>query len=321
MSKLFINGYEIDASITDILEKVRTVISNGKLKDYTQKPAYVMVTCPFHKDGLEDKPSCGITSTTSGELEYGTFHCFTCGEKGTLVHFIASCFEKSDEFAKKWLINNFGKLRSDNSIVQELEEINLYKKEIKPKEFKYNFSKCESFHPYMNKRKLNTEVCKKFKVMYEKSTNSLIFPVWDENGKLVSITRRNVSHKQFILESNKDKPVYLLNFIKEENTNTVYVCESQINALTLWGWGYKAVALFGTGSAHQYEILNNSEIKHYVLCLDGDEAGHKGTLRFIKNIRKDVFIDIVKIPKGRDVNDLTKQEFENLEIISSTEYK
>jgi DNA primase len=129
------------------------------------------------------------------------------------------------------------------------------------------------------------------------------------------ITSRNVSNKYFHIEKNKDKPVYLLNFINRENIDKVYVCESQINALTLWTWGYPAIALFGTGSSHQYEILNKCGIRNYVLCFDGDIAGNKGRNRFIEKIRNDVLISYKSIPDGKDVNDLTKEQFEKLEEI------
>ena len=95
----------------------------------------------------------------------------------------------------------------------------------------------------------------------------------------------------------------------------MYVCESQINALTLWSWGYPAIALFGTGSSHQYDILNKSGIRNYILCFDGDAAGLKGKDRFLQNIRKDVLVSYVPIPMGKDVNDLTKEQFESLEKI------
>mgnify|MGYP003317035844 CR=1 FL=1 len=129
------------------------------------------------------------------------------------------------------------------------------------------------------------------------------------------ITSRSTVDKRFYIEKDKDKPVYLLNFIKEDNISTVYVCESQINALTLWSYGYPAIALFGTGSSYQYEILNRSPIRNYILCFDGDEAGDKGRARFMKNIRNDVLVSYKKIPFGKDVNDLSKEEFDKLEII------
>ena len=34
---------------------------------------------------------------------------------------------------------------------------------------------------------------------------------------------------------------------------------------------------------------------------------------FIKNMPDDIIIDIIQLPQGKDVNDLTKEEFDNLE--------
>ena len=79
-------------------------------------------------------------------------------------------------------------------------------------------------------------------------------------------------------------------------------------------WGYPAVALLGTGSAKQFEILNKTGIREYNLAFDGDSAGDKGIEKFKKAIRKDVFVNVIRIPRGKDVNDLTKKEFEELEI-------
>ena len=171
------------------------------------------------------------------------------------------------------------------------------------------------YHPYMWKRGLSKEVVDRFGIGYDKKYNSITFPVWDESGHLVMITSRNVSNKYFHIEKDKDKPVYLLNFINQDKIDKVYVCESQINALTLWSWGYPAVALFGTGSLHQYDILNKSGIRNYVLCFDGDAPGLKGKDRFVQNIRKDVLVSYITIPMGKDVNDLTKEQFENLDEI------
>ena len=129
------------------------------------------------------------------------------------------------------------------------------------------------------------------------------------------VTERSVNNKYFYITEDVIKPVYLLNFIKKENITTVYVVESQINALTLWSWGYPAIALIGTGSPHQYEVLKKSGIRNYILCFDGDEAGDKGTNRFKKNMSSDVFISTKLITRGKDVNKLTKEEFDNLPLI------
>ena len=58
--------------------------------------------------------------------------------------------------------------------------------------------------------------------------------------------------------------------------------------------------------------MKKSGIRNYILCLDGDEAGHKGTERFKANMNNDVFISVKHIPDGKDVNDLTKEEFDKV---------
>ena len=80
----------------------------------------------------------------------------------------------------------------------------------------------------------------------------------------------------------------------------------------LWGFGYPAIALIGTGGKKAYNILRKSGIRIYHLCLDGDLAGRHGILRFIKNMPDDIIIDIIQLPQGKDVNDLTKEEFDKL---------
>ena len=64
-----------------------------------------------------------------------------------------------------------------------------------------------------------------------------------------------------------------------------------------------------------YNILKKSGIRSYTLCLDGDAAGDKGIARFKANMPEDVLITVKKIPRGRDVADLTKEQFDSLEVI------
>jgi DNA primase len=110
------------------------------------------------------------------------------------------------------------------------------------------------------------------------------------------------------------KPIYGLDYIK---SNEVIVCESVINALTCFSYGREAIALFGTGSASQADILKNSNIRHFILALDPDTAGISGTNRLVKALDNKL-VSILPVPKGKDINDLTREEFysclENLQI-------
>lgn len=312
MSDLILDSYLIDEPIINILTKLRSELTNGKLAFIEQKNDYVRVTCPDHKSGLERHASCSVYCG-DGDLQYGYYNCLTCGSKGNLRLFVAKCFDKPYEFGKQWLIENFGHIYVTNKI--SLEEINLTK-EKKEKDY-LDESILEGFsdyHPYMTKRGLSDEIIKKFELKYDPEYQAIVFPVRDLKGNLVGLTRRSVKNKRFWLQAGFDKKnIYLLYNIIKDGVREVYVCESQINALTLESWGYRAIALFGAGTTEeQIDVLNKTGIKHYILCYDNDPAGKKGASRFKKFIRKDVFVDEVTMPEGRDINDLTKEEFERL---------
>ena len=314
---LIIRDKCIDAPIEVILNTLKRQLHNGKLKDITENiKDNISVTCHVHKDGYERNPSCNIyTSRDNNNVEYGTVHCFTCGYRARLPDFINTCFGTNDaSFGENWLLENFGVSFEDN--VRYLPEIVLKSKQEKKYLDESLLDNFAYYHDYMWKRGLSKNVVDYFKIGYDQSKNMIVFPVWDEYGNLVMLTRRSVKDKTFLIDKDVDKPVYLLNVINKFNYKEVYVCESQINALTLWSWGYPAIALFGTGSKYQYDILNKCGIRHYILCFDGDEAGDKGAYRFRNNIRNDVFVSQKVIPNNRDVNDLTKEQFDNLQIIS-----
>jgi hypothetical protein len=312
--ELIVDGKVIDTPIMTILTTLKSEIHNGLLKDIDRETQdNIPVTCPIHKNGREHKPSCSVYCRKDNDrVEYGKVHCFTCGYTADLPTFVGDCFGADTEFGKKWLLLRFG--TNSGNITDYLEPIIL-----EPPEKEYLdesiLNKYMYYHPYMWKRGLSKEVVDKFGVGFDKDHNAITFPVWDEQNRLVMITSRSVYTKYFHIQANKDKPVYLLNFINRDNIDRVYVCESQINALTLWSWGYPSVALFGTGSHYQYDILNKCGIRNYILCFDGDSAGDKGRDRFLRNIRKDVLVSYKKIPMGKDVNDLTKEQFEKLEEI------
>ena len=325
--QLIIRDYVITEPIVNILNKVRGELTNGKLRYFKEKGNQIKVTCPHHNDGKEHDPDCYINaSSDSKDLEYGYCHCFACGFSGRLSKFIGECFDKDESFGEKWLVDNFGHSVVDEQ-VDDLYDFNIVSDlELSQKnETKYLdesiLDTMQTWHPYLDKRGISREVCNKFKIRYEPETKCVVFPVYDENDKLYMLTRRSVESKKFIIDSDKEKPIYLFNVIKKNNINEVTICESQFNALTLMSWHIPAIALFGTGTQHQYDLLNKSGILHYYLAFDGDGAGDRGIKRFLQHIRNDVFVDIIVMPRGKDVNDLTEEEFNSLKIISSDEWR
>jgi DNA primase len=311
--RLIIKKRAIDAPIDIILKKVQS--ETKYLKDIQTKKEDVICTCPFHKNGQENHPACFVLNSKDSDMEYGTFHCFACGESGSLSKLIGKCYGENSEFGKNWLIENFGSTFIEYT--EYLPKIEPNKKEYLDESVlnSFEYDNEDALNYLINKRHLNKEILKEFKVGFEKESNSVTFPCWDVHNNLVGIFRRNIYTKFFTIPQIDPKPIYLLNFIIKNGISSVVVCESQINALTLWGWGIPAIALFGTGSSAQYDILKKSGIRKYFLAFDGDLAGEIGANKFSNYIGKDVLVNKIVLPKGKDVNDLTMEEFKALPIM------
>ena len=317
MSSVIIRDRVLELDIHEALKKVKSELTNGKLENIKVSGDSLSVPCPFHKDGLERHNSCMIYCG-DGELPAGSFHCFTCSESGNLAKFIGACFDKDKIFGEDWLLENY----SYNFVKKELTLPVIDLDQKKEEAHHLDESVLEQFsdyHPYMSKRKLTDDIIKKFEIKYDPLTKSIVFPVRDLSGKISFLTRRSIdgllpNGARYMLDKGADKNViYLLYNILKEDIKEVIVCEGQINALTSWSYGHPAVALLGAGTSEsQIEVLNNTGIKHYILCYDNDPAGRKGAGRFKKFIRKDVFVDDIIMPEGKDINDLSKEEFEDL---------
>lgn len=299
-----------------ILHQIKRELTNGKLKDIEkQRGQNIRVTCPRHKMGYENHPSCDVFADRKDKFtQYGKVHCFSCGYIADLDQFVNECFEETGDFGKEWLLQH-----CDTAFVSEvsyLPEIVLNsstaKKELMDESL---LQKYAYYHNYMWERKLSREIVDLFEVGYDPKQNTLTFPVRDEKGQLLFITRRSVNSHFFVIPETVEKPVYLLYYILQNNIKSVAVCESQINALYCWTLGIPSIALFGTGSSNQYKLLKQSGIRVFNLYFDGDSAGHKGAERFKKAMPSDILVNTYILPEGKDVNDLSKEEVYSLKCV------
>ena len=77
-----------------------------------------------------------------------------------------------------------------------------------------------------------------------------------------------------------------------------------------------AVALLGTGNPYQVEQLKRLGVREFILGLDADDAGRKGTARMKKALRDVAIVwEFQGIPEGKDLNDLSYAEFQQLTLI------
>lgn len=310
----------INAEVIEILTLLKTHLNLMGINLLSQiKPGRdnIQVTCPNHANGQEKKASCGIRTTEAEGKEVGQCHCFTCGYTVSLPVFISNCFGKFDggNYGKKWLLKHFsGETDTSNrklglKLTRASSRAKLGQDYISEEELEsYRY-----IHPYMYKRGLTDEIIEKYDIGYDKNTDCITMPIRDKNGKTLFFCRRSVKSKFFNYPSGVEKPIYGI-YELPKDCKEIVVCESVFNALTCVKYGKPAIALLGTGNSWQYEQIKELPVRRIILGFDGDEAGDNAAIRFKKNVTNKI-VHQYEIPRGKDINDLTKEEFDNLRVL------
>lgn len=280
-------------------------------------PDNIMVSCLYHKNGQERKPSAGIKKSD------GTYHCFACGEVHSLQEVISYSFGHTDDitgaFGWNWLLKNFVTIEVEErkSIPLDFSRNKSGKSSTKYYVDEDELDKYREYHPYMWKRKMTPDIVEKFDIGYDRDTRCITFPVRDIHGGTLFVARRSVVTKFFNYPSGAEKPVYGLYELSQlyKQPDELIICESMIDAITCWVYGKPAVALNGLGNDLQFKQLNDLTIRKFILATDNDEAGRKARMRLRKNITRHIISEYV-LPDGRkDINELSEDEFENLQEI------
>lgn len=315
-----VNGLMIQAEGIDIVEEVRNQLSaNGiqLLHTIRMGNGNVQFSCPSHKNGQEKKPSCGMSLTPTYKggrlIPAGTVHCFTCGYTASLPEFISHCFGKQDAgmFGNRWLKKNYTALTVTTRQPVTLNMArgrNVLKTEEKLIIPESVLDSYRYYHDYMYERKLTNEIIDLFDVGYDKKTQCITFPVKDLEGDVVFVQTRSVKTKFHHYAAGVNKTDYIYGAYEVlkyyPDATDVVVCESIINALTLWTIGIPAVALMGVGGGRQYEILASLPFRCYTLALDPDPAGQEAMDKIIARLKRKKVLFRYIYPDSRDINDL-----------------
>ena len=319
---MLIDNVHIDHELEEILGELQSQLhAQGilLLNKTTVTPSDIMVTCPYHKNGQERRPSAGIRKSD------GLFHCLACGETHSLPEMIANCFGYSDPMVGwSWLRQHFISVSAserkpleldlDRNIPQKRAE---YVSESELDQYRY-------LHPYMTKRGLKPQIIELFDIGFDKGSNCITFPVKDEKGNVLLVARRSVVTKWFNYPSQSTKPVYgLYEYETCKNDpkfsgfdrNSVVVCESMLDALVVWGWGMFAVALNGLGTDLQFKQLSQMSCRKLILATDNDDRGRAARTTICRGVKGKLVtqFDYSTYPIGKkDMNDLTEEEFRQL---------
>lgn len=335
---MIINDVNFTVELKDILtELVSQLRANNiqLIQRYKEGPTHIQICCPYHNNGQERRPSAGLRK------EDGLFHCFACGEVHSLQEVISYCFGYTDDiiglFGWQWLLKNFATVQAEERkdieldfrrigvrIGNEYDNVKQYSQQYKSgKHITGNFDgyvteeeldKYRYIHPYMYKRGLTDEVIELFDIGFDADTDCITFPVRDVFGNTLFVARRSVRTKFFNYPEGVEKPLYGLYELSrlEKFPDEVYICESMLDALTIWCYNKYAVALNGLGNELSIAQIKKLPCRKVILATDKDDAGKKARIRLRKEINNKIVtqLDYRTYPDhAKDMNDMTREEF------------
>ena len=324
----------------DIPQIVNILEAHGLLRPVNQMADWYRCYCPIHNNGRERKPSFGISlrDQYKGGIMYaaGFAHCFACGYSRPLEQFITDVLDAHNikMTGQEWLIANVPGYDPEadfdylipESMMDSLNSkyaVDYIQKLTQPKPEYISEEELASYRyvvPYMYERKLTDEVIEKYDVGYDakwippgrsKPVPCITFPVRDAFGNTLFLCRRSIQGKLYNYPQGVTKPVYGIDMIPP-GTKSLVICESCINTLTSVVYGKPAVGLLGTGNAYQMKQLKQLGVDNLVICTDGDDAGRRSAQKIKKQLQSVAFVWIMPMPDGKDLNDLTKDEFDQL---------
>ena len=246
--------------------------------DASVHSGYVRIRCPYHKDGKERKPSMSILLEPRSTAPAGFCHCFACG--------------------KKVMFNQLLKDIGQNPLADQAQPVALQRKDIalttNPPVYKPSLPYRKS--AYLEKRGITAQVQEKFKI-YEKD-GIVYMPVFNRDGRYLYANGRSTKTKQFYVEPGATKTLWGIEEI--DFARPVAVCESQIDALSLWVIGLQAVATLGADNVACLSVLKKCT-STILLAFDPDDAGRRATER-ARKMFGDYRCMYLDLPEGVDVN-------------------
>lgn len=322
---MIINDVQFNCALEDVLtELVSQLRANNipLISKQRNSGDHIQITCPYHSNGMERKPSAGIRKSD------GVFHCFACGEIHTLPEVISHCFGHDEDligtWGWQWLLKNFATVQVEERKDVEIDfrRSNMAdKNSIKADKINNNWvteeelDKYRYTHPYMKKRGLTDEIIELFDIGVDLQSKCITFPNLDKNGNCLFVARRGINSKWFNYPAHVQKPLYGLYQLYQLHPfpNEVIVCESMFDALSFWTVGKYACALNGLGNELQFKQLRELPCREIILATDMDERGLAARERIRKNMKNTKIIAEYFFPEGRkDANDCTKEELLNL---------
>ncbi|AXF39866.1 DNA primase [Bacillus phage vB_BthS_BMBphi] len=249
---------------------------------------------PFRYD---KSPSFFVNLTDIGTLEIaGTWKDSGGGTSGNFVELLAHLQDTDYDSALEYLVDKYAPVAYEES-----RRLHPWKdtKEFKPLR---HFSGENS--DYLKSRGISDRTQCALDVSEE--NGKVIFPWKNPINDVMAIKYRNIDSKIFSYAEGGyriNQCLFGIQQVYRFKATTLWICEAEIDALTVWENGYASVALGGSSiSDRQAEMILQSGVQRIVIASDNDKAGKD----LAKKIKKKLYsLDIYEVKwnqEGDDIN-------------------
>ena len=165
-------------------------------------------------------------------------------------------------------------------------------------------------HDYLKQRGLDEQSIALWGFRWHPVARRIAIPVRDCKQRLVGISGRSLegeSKRKFLHSTGFQRDRYLFGeqFLKEGGEGTGVIVEGFFDAIHLWQYGYKGVAIFGTHiSRVQIEKLTRF-FKSVIILPDGDTPGLDAARAMHDLLKPRIPVRVAAIPPGRDPDELS----------------
>ncbi len=239
-------------------------------------------------DGGEGK-SLGVHLTGA---KAGVWSDFSSGEAGDLLDLWASSRNITLAAAIRQAKDYLG--------IEDIGLTNTRKAYRKPEKPKCNKPKS-AVKDWLQSRKISEAAIEAYKV--SESGDEAVFP-YLRDGELITVKYRNV-HDKKKMRIEKDCELCLFGWqVISENARSVTICEGEVDALSLWMYGYPALSVPNGANSHTWIENDYDRLEQFdeiFICFDMDDAGRKGVNEVINRLGRER-CKVVQLPR-KDANE------------------
>jgi len=300
-----------------MLDEFRRYV-HAHVENVNEKHNYEFVgLCPFHN---ETRPSF------TGNFEIGVYHCKSCDAKGHaydfLKHFGCDMSKFKNGQINPNVVNQIQAQKHTNPPNIKLTNNHLL-------ELKKAISDSNDINVKFPDKVANTyteKALKELMIKYQHSNSRLVFPIFDEEGKVVQIYYHK-PNPHFQKGIPFKAQLYPRHLIKGYNPNKpVFWVEGLKDVLMLRSWGLQGVSSTN-GQAIPKDLSAIAHLKALIVIPDNDKPGYNFRDKVAEKLTTDLGKKVgvcdwnkmgIKYPDKTDISDISKDESQKLFLTTET---